>query len=381
MIAPFPRRSIWLLPLTVSLLLLPGCRNRPPTAPPPVPVMTALAEIRPERLSLGLVGSVEPIESATVRAQVGGVIERVAFREGEEVRAGQLLFQIDPRPFQAALDATQAQLARDRAQAANAASQAKRYGDLVAKDFVTREQYDQVRTQAEMLAATVQVDEAAVRQARLNLGYASVTAPIGGRTGAVLVKRGNVVRAGEAALVVINQLSPIRVKLSIPGDQLPRVQHYAALAPLRVRLSVPRDTPAPSQGSLEEWGRITFLDNQVDPGTGTVTLKAEFANERGVLWPGQFVQTELVLTVEPNAVTVPAAAVVTGQEGTFVYVVGADRRVQKRTVRANRTQDGRAILEQGVIAGETVITDGQMRLKPGTEVAPSTVSPPPGSSR
>lgn len=358
--------------LLAGLLSIPGCQAPRKLTAPPVPVTVAQASMKPARVSLSSVGTVEPIESVAVRPQVGGVIVRVAFTEGEEVSAGQLLFQIDPRPFQAALDAAQAQLARDRAQAANAAIQAKRYADLAGKDYVTHEQYDAMRTQAEMLAATVKVDEAAVRQAKLDLDFASVTAPIGGRSGALLAKRGNVVKAGDLPLVVINQLRPIRVSFAVPGDQLPRIQRYAAQTPLAVRMKANQD------GSADLWGRLTFLDNAVDPGTGTVTLKAEFANEQGTLWPGEFVNVELVLTIERNALTVPSGAVVTGQDGTYVYVVGGDRRAQKRPVTVNRTLDGTAVIERGLHSGETVVTDGQMRLVPGAEVTFKTA---PGSSR
>lgn len=340
-----------------------ACGGAKKSARPPVPVVAAAASERAVPLTLGAVGTVEPIESVAVKAQVGGVITRVGFREGDEVRAGQLLFQIDPRPLAAALAAAEAQLARNRAEAENARVQAERYDRLVARDFVTREQRDEAATRAAALAAAVRADEAAVEQARLNLAYASVTAPIAGRTGSILVKMGNVVRANEAELVVINQLRPIRVAFAVAGERLPAIRRHSAAGELPVRVQPSRAGDEPSLA-----GRLTFVDNAVAPGTGTVTLKAEFANDEGRLWPGQFVDVELELAVEPSALTVPAGAVVTGQEGPFVFVIGGDGKVAKRPVQVARTVDGLTVIAAGLSAGERVVTDGQLRLQPGDAV-------------
>jgi multidrug efflux system membrane fusion protein len=350
--------------LLVATVLLTGCSGRKSASPAPVPVTVGRVVVQPEPLSLNAVGTVEPIETASVKAQVGGVITKVSFSEGQNVRAGQLLFQIDPRPFEVALDAATAELGKDKSQAENAEIQAKRYADLVKKDYVTQEQYDAARTQAEMLKSTVQVDEAAVEQAKLNLGYASIAAPISGRTGSLLVKRGNVVKANDAVLVVINQMRPIRVSFAIPENQLPLVRKYASRGKLEVHVKTSSDS-----SRSEFKGRLVFIDNEVDPGTGTVTLKADFSNEGGSLVPGQFVDTELVLTIEPAALTVPAGAVVTGQEGTFAFVVRPDKKVEKRPVRVNRTLNNTVVVDEGLKPGETVVTDGQMRLVPGATVA------------
>jgi multidrug efflux system membrane fusion protein len=349
--------------LAFALLFGGGCAGKKTAPIPPVPVTVAQALVQREPLSLNAIGFVEPIETVSVKAQVGGVINRVSFLEGQDVRAGQILFQIDPRPFQVALDAALAQLARDKSQAANAQIQAKRYADLVKKDYVTQEQYDSVRTQAEMLRSTVRVDEAAVAQARLNLDYATIKAPISGRTGSLLVKRGNVVRANDATLVIINQINPIRVSFSIPGDQLPQVQKYAARGKLEVHVQTSRNG-----SSSEVKGYLTFLDNTVDSQTGTVTLKAECPNQANSLWPGQFVDTELVLSIEAAVLTVPVGAVVTGQDGTFVFIVGPNKTVRKQTVKINRTLDSIMVIDMGLKAGDTVVTDGQMRLLPGAAV-------------
>jgi membrane fusion protein, multidrug efflux system len=346
--------------LAAAIVCLSGCGGGRKPQRPAVPVKTAQAAAKPEPLSFRAVGTVEPVETAAVRPQVGGVITRVAFSEGQDVRQGQILFQIDPRPFEAALDAARAQCSRDSASAANAAVQAGRYADLAKKDYVSAEQYDAVRTQAEMLRSTVLLDRAASEQAELNLAYATVRAPISGRTGALLVKKGNVVKANDPALVVVHQMRPIRVAFAIPERQLPDVRRYAALAPLTVRVRT-------TAGAAVE-GRLLFMDNEVDAATGTVTLKAEFPNGDLALWPGQFVDAELVLTVETAALTVPDAAVVTGQEGTFVYVVTPEGRAEKRTVRVDRSLDDTAVIAEGLKDGETVVTDGQMRLLPGAPV-------------
>lgn len=343
-------------------VLFVACSGKKAMTLPPVPVLVGQASVQPVPLSLQAVGSVEPIESVAVKAQVGGVLLQVNFSEGKDVRAGQMLFQIDPRPFQVALEAAGAQLAKDRAQLHNAEIQAKRYGDLIEKDYVTQEQFDAIRTQTEMLKSAVEVDQAAVAQAKLNLSWASITAPISGRAGSLLVKRGNVIKANDVALVVINQLQPIRVSFAIPGTQLALVQKYAAQGSLQVRVHPARNDSATVAGKL------SFLDNAVDAGTGTVTMKAEFRNEDAALWPGQFVDTELELTVQNDALTVPASAVVTGQAGSFIYLVTPQKTVEKANVIVNRTVDNITVIDKGIKAGDTVVIDGQMRLVPGARI-------------
>jgi multidrug efflux system membrane fusion protein len=363
----FERNGLFLRSLVLGILLIAilitGCAKKKTFSMPPVPVAVGRVVVQAQPLSLNAVGSVEPVETVSVKAQVGGVITRVDFSEGQDVRAGQLLFQIDPRPFQAALDATMAQLSKDRAQAENADVEAKRYADLVQKDYVTQEQYDAARTQAEVFKSAIKVDEATVEQAKLNMEYASIKAPISGRAGSLLVKKGNVVRANEATLVVINQMHPIRVSFTVPENQLPIVQKFAAVHPLEVHVKTSR-----TDDRAEAKGRMRFLDNAVDPNTGTVMLKAEFPNSDNSLWPGQFVDVELILTMETNALTVPGGAIVTGQDGTFVFVVGSDKKVEKRPVQVNRTLDDTAVIDGGLKAGEIVVTDGQMRLVPGARV-------------
>lgn len=331
--------------------------------PAAAPVVTGVVRVQPVPVLVAAVGNVEPIESVAVRPQVGGVITDVAFTEGQDVRAGQALFRLDARPLQAALDAARAQLARDRAQAANAVAQAERYQRLVEKDYVTREQADAARTQADVFAAAVQADEAAVEQAKLNLAYATIASPVAGRAGAALVRKGNVVAAGGGPLVVVNQLAPIRVAFALPGSRLPEVRRHQAAGPLAVRAR-----PSGAQGGETAEGRLVFVDNAVSPTAGTVAMKAEFANADQALWPGQFVDIEVELTVEPAALTVPAAAVVTGQAGMFVFVVDSEGKAQRRPVTVLRTVGGLSVVEGELSDGQAVIVDGQIRVVPGGSV-------------
>lgn len=356
-------RSRVLLVAALVLALPAVGAKKEPRAPAPVPVLAATATPRTMAQTVGAVGTVEPIESVAVRPQVTGVITDVGFREGQDVRAGQVLFQIDPRPLQAALAAAEAQLARDRAQAENARVQADRYARLVDQGFVTQEQAEDARTSAASFEAAARADEAAVEQARLNLAYASVKAPIAGRTGRLLITRGNVARANDAALVVINQLRPIRVSFTVPGSRLDDVRRRQAQGALEVRVRPSRAAEEPPL-----LGELSFVDNAVDAGTGTVVLKAEFPNEDDRLWPGQFVDVELVLAVDADALTVPAGAVVTSQEGPFVYVVGAEKKVEKRLVEVGHTAGGFTVIARGIAGGETVVVDGQLRLVPGATV-------------
>jgi multidrug efflux system membrane fusion protein len=274
-----------------------------------------------------------------------------------------VLFRIDPRPFQAALDQALAKLASDQAQAQNAQRDAERYRTLVQKDYVTKSQADQAEAAAAAQAATVKADQAAVENARLNLAYTTVRAPIAGRTGSVLVRKGNVAQTGNATpLVVINQIHPILVRFSIPQSQLPTLQQYAAHGQLPVRVK-----PAEGNGSTVT-GTLSFIDNSVDSATGTVVLKATFPNADNTLWPGQFVAVTLQLFMQHDAVTVPSQAVLTGQQGTYVFTVNKDGTTKQQPVVVNRTLDTTVVIERGLSPGETVIIDGQSRLSPGAKV-------------
>jgi multidrug efflux system membrane fusion protein len=352
---------IAVLPLVLALLLH-GCSAKPKPRSGRVPVRVAVAAEMPMPFQLTSVGTVEAIQSANVAAQVGGVITRVAFREGDHVRAGQVLFRLDARPFRAALDQAVAVLERDRARAATARAEAQRSQRLYEENVLSQAEWDQRRTEAEALAATVRADEASVRTARLNLEFASIRAPISGQTGRLLAREGDYVRAGaNETLVTIIQPRPIRVRFTVPDRDVPQVLRYRAENP-RVLVQPAGGGAAPSEGKL------VFVDQSVDASTGTLLLKGEFANADGRLVPGQFVDVRLVLFVAPRALVIPSAAVSTGQEGPYVYLVRPDSTVVPRPVAIERTQDDAAIVASGLSAGDRVVTDGQLRLSPGAKV-------------
>jgi multidrug efflux system membrane fusion protein len=355
-----------------------------------VPVAVAAVEQKAMPVQVQAIGTVEPLSQVTVRAQVGGELMRVHIKEGQDVRKGELLFTIDPRTAEAALAQAQANLAKDRvqvqqaratlardqAQARNADVQAKRYAELLKKDLVSREQHDQIQTTAESMAATVRADEEAIRSAeqlvradqatvdnaKVQLGYTVIRSPLDGRTGSLGLNAGNVVRANDSALIVINQIQPIYVSFTVPQQQLPAIKRYAAEGTLQVQV-LPSGDPRPVTGS------VTFIDNTVDPTTGTIRLKATFANEEKRLWPGQFVNVTLTLTTDPAAIVIPAQAVQSGQQGSqYVFVVKEDSTVDNRRIAVERTQGNETVVAKGLAPGEKVVTDGQPRLTPGAKV-------------
>jgi multidrug efflux system membrane fusion protein len=329
-----------------------------------VPVATALVAEKPIPLELNVIGSVEAFSTVAVRAQITGALTSVNFKEGDDVRKGQALFTLDRRPLEAALEQARANLQRDTAQAANAKAQAQRYQDLAARGIATKEQVDTTTTAAAALEATLGADRAAVENATVQLQYATIAAPISGRTGALMVNEGNLVRGNDATpLVVINQVTPIYVSFGIPEARLPELKRYMAQGSVRVEALAPTDTGAPSVG------RITFVDNTVDPTTGTIRIKGTFPNETRHLWPGQFVNVSVTLMTDPRAVVVPTAAVQTGQQGQYVFVVKPDQTVELRTITVARTMANETVIQQGLKAGETVVTDGQLRLTPGSRIS------------
>jgi len=342
-----------------------------PSAPPQqrVPVTVGTAERRDVPFELAATGTVEPLQTVAVQPQIGGPIVRIAFREGQDVQKGQVLFQIDPRPYQAALAQAEALLSRDRAQSANAEQEASRYAELAKREYVTAQQYDQARTVSAAAAATLAGSEAEVEEARLNLQYATIRAPISGRTGSLRVREGNLVRAADAtALVTINQIRPILVRFAVPAAHLALIQRY------RGDQLVVRAEPVGGGASTE--GELTFVDNAVDTTTGTILLKGTFPNTDGVLWPGEFVNVRLQLYVERNALVVPATAVVTGQQGSFVFVIGADSAAATKPVKLGRTAGDVTIVDAELTPGERVVTDGQLRLQQGSKIQIKTAAQP-----
>jgi multidrug efflux system membrane fusion protein len=342
-----------------------GCSKKDPTTRQlEVPVTVAVARRVPAPYALTANGVVEPLQTARVTAQVSGIVTGVEFQEGQDVKQGQVLFRIDPRPYAAALAQAEATLARDQAQAAGARRDAERYQELAKQDYVTKSQAEGQATTAAALASTVAADRAAIEKARFDLQNTVVRAPISGRTGTLLVRRGNVVQPGATQpLVVINQIAPALVRFTVPAASFPDVQRFRRRGPLTVRVSSgdAADTANVATGTL------TFIDNAVDSATGTVLLKGEFPNRDGQLWPGEFVNTTLVLDVQP-ALVIPAKAVQTGQQGTYVFVVQQDRTAASRPIAVGRTVGDAVVVQSGLQEGERVVADGQARLAAGAKV-------------
>ena len=341
-----------------------GCSNekskKPVSAPLPVTISTAIQKTVP--VQLRAIGNVQAYSTVTVKSKVGGELVGVHFTEGQYVKKGDLLFTIDPRPYEAALKQAEANLQRDLAKAKSALEDARRYESLIQRQVVSPQQYEKVRSDADALEATVLADRAALENARIQLDYCSIRSPINGRTGSLIIKQGNIIKADDINLVIINQITPIDVAFSIPEQFLSEIKKYMALGKLQVEALVPMNEEKPEKGV------ITFIDNAVDSNTGTIRLKGTFANRERKLWPGQFVNVVLTLTTEPNAIVVPSQAIQTGQEGQYVFVVKQDLTVESRPVVAGRTIDTETVIQKGLHVDEKVVTDGQLRLYPGAKV-------------
>src|SRR5918992_702095 len=331
--------------------------------PPPVQVTVATVQQQSVPMSLRAIGNVEAYSTVGVKARVDGQIVEVNFREGQPVKKGEVLFRIDPRPYEAALRQAEANALRDRAARDQASSQEKRYQELLQKNFISKEAYAQIRTNAATAEATAKASQAALENARLNLEYCTIRSTLDGYVGRVLLQAGNLVRANDPnPLVVINQVRPIYVNFGIPEQHLPEVRKHMAGGPLAADVQPPdAQQPAPR-------GTLIFVDNAVDPSTGTIRLRAQFENADAALWPGQFVNVSLRLYEQPDALVVPATAVQTGPEGQYVYVVGEDLIADVRRVTVHRTDGERAIIAKGLARGERVVTRGQLRLGPKTRV-------------
>jgi multidrug efflux system membrane fusion protein len=356
-----------------------------------VPVTVAKASTRDVPVEVQVIGNVEAYSTITVKALVGGQLTNVYFKEGDFVRKGEKLFDIDRRPLEAAYNQAVANIARDQASllqaqanmardAANAKyqdSQAKRYGELFTAGVISKDQAEQLRAGADASAQAVNADQAAIASASANIGasqataenakvqlsYTTIYSPIDGRTGNLTVKQGNVVTANNMDMITINQVEPIYVTFSVPEAQLPAIKKYMAMGSLSVR-SRPQDADTAD----EERGALTFVDNTVDITTGTIKLKGTFPNTDHRLWPGQFVRVTLLLTTQANAVVVPNQAIQTGQTGAFIYVVKEDKTVETRPVVAGARVGQDMVVNEGISAGETVVIEGQLRLAPGSKV-------------
>lgn len=392
------RRRLAALALSVSVLASSGCSRgegdqarAKGTRPPAVPVTAARVEVRDVPVQIQGIGNVQALATVSVYSLLSGQIFQVHFKEGQDVKAGQLLFSIDPRPFEAALQQAQAtmaqhqaavsqaeaNLARDQAQADNAAVEEERYKKLVQGGLIAREQYDQIMTAHKSATATVDADRAAVanakalvqadaamvENAKVQLSYTAIRAPIEGRTGNLLIHQGNVVKANDIGnpLVVINRIHPIYVSFAVPERFLDQIKIARAAGPLTVEAT-------PQGQSVTARGTLTFVNNTVDTTTGTIQLKATFGNDDNALWPGQFAIVTLTVRTEPGALVVPSQAIQVGQQGQYVFVVKQDSTVESRPVVVAFANGPITVLRQGLRAGEHVVTDGQMRLVPGARV-------------
>src|ERR1700730_12904804 len=349
----------------VALSAIAACSKKDPPRQPPAPVSVTPAKRASIPYVVNANGVAEPMQTVAVESQVNGILNRVTFAEGQPVQAGQVLFEIDSRPYVAVLDQARAQLARDVAMAASAQKDAARYAARVKEGYVTGSQADQAEANAASAAATVEADRANVQKAALDVANTTIRAPISGRTGSLLVRQGNLVKANSnPPLVVINQIQPILVRFSVAQSQFPDIQrYYRGGNALQVRAP-------PSEGSgVPLSGTLAFVDNNVDSTSGTVLLKARFSNPEGTMWPGQYMNVALQLYVDPNALTLPAPAVMTGQQGTYVYTIDTAGTARQRPVQVARTVDSVAVIASGLKDGERVVVDGQSRLIPGSKVA------------
>ncbi len=327
-----------------------------------VPVLAADVVRKDVPLIVKAIGSVHPPASVTIKPQVGGQIAELHFKEGQELKKGDRLFTIDKRPYEVALQQAQASLDLALAQAANAEDQSARYKTLSKTGAVAAEQFDQIKTNLRTTAAAVKSAEAVVRNAQLQVEYCDIRSPLEGRAGKYLVDAGNVVQANQSDLVVINQIDPIEVTFAVAERYLGEIRRYAAEGELKV-VAVPDGKELrPVEGQL------VFVDNSVKSATGTIGLKARFANNPKVLWPGQFVDVELWLTTDRDVVVAPTAAVQTGQTGQFVYIIQADQTVEARIVVLARATEDDAVIREGLKGGEKIVLDGHSRLGPGARV-------------
>jgi len=330
---------------------------------PAVPVTTASVVQKAMPIEITVIGSAEPYSTVAIRSQITGQLTAVNFKEGDIVQKGQILFELDRRPLEAALEQSQANLQRDMAQAANAEVQATRFQQLVDRGISPREQADTAKTSVVALNATVEADRAALENAKIQLQYATIAAPLTGRTGALMVHQGNLVRANDLTpLVTINEVAPISVAFSIPEARLTELRRYMSRGSLIVAAT-------PQGSDVSSNGRITFIDNSVDQNTGTIRVKGTFPNQDGRLWPGQFVNVVVTLTTDRAAIVVPSVAVQAGQQGSYVFAVKQDQTVEMRPVTVSRIRGTDSVIESGVTPGETVVTDGHLRLVPGGRIS------------
>ncbi|OGW54539.1 MAG: efflux transporter periplasmic adaptor subunit [Nitrospirae bacterium RBG_13_43_8] len=357
----------FILPIFLCLLLtsfFPACSKT--TGPPKMQAIPVTADTVVQKavpVQVRAIGNVEAYSTVAVKSQIGGQLVRVHFKEGQDVHKGDLLFTIDPRPYEAALKQAEANLAKDTAQLKNARADLLRYEELIKHDYVTKQEYDQIQANAAAMEATVNADKAVVENARLQLKYCFIYSPINGRTGHLQSDEGNLIKENaDNPMVVINQIQPIYVSFSLPEEYLAEIKKYISSGKVKVEVFTTKGKDHPEEGTL------TFIDNAVDISTGMIRLKATFSNKEKSLWPGQFLDVAMTLTTEPNAIIAPSQALQTGQTGQYVFVIKNDLSVEARPVLISRTIDGKAVVEKGLQPGEKVVTDGQLQLVPGAKV-------------
>src|SRR6202158_1119202 len=341
-----------------------GCAKQQ-AAPQPraaIPVVVGTVKQKAMPVEVVAVGNVEAYSTVSIKAQVPGQLLDVHFKEGDFVRKGQLLVTLDPRPYEAALAQAKAALARDKATAVNNRLQAERYSKLLKEGIVPPSQVESVTSAADASDAGLIADEASIKTAQLNLEYCTIYSPIDGRTGALMLKPGNLVKVADVPIVVINQVNPIFVNFGVPQQFWPDIKKYMAQGTLRVKATVPKES------GTAEGGAVAFVDNAIDPTTGNIHLRAAFTNSQNRLWPGLYVNIVLTLSEQAGATVVPTQAVLEGNMGSFVYVVRSDKKAEPRTIVRGRTVGGETVIVKGLQLGETIVTDGQARLEPNARV-------------
>ena len=368
-------RSSLLFSSLTAVLFLSGCTKKEQAQAagggrPPAPVVVASVEQRDIPVQISAIGNVEAYQTVQIRSQVNGQIQKVLFREGEDVRQGQELFQLDKRPFQADLEKAIGQMKHDQAQSENSRIQAERYSGLEQQGIVSHEQAEQIRAQSKADASAVEADKAAVDAARVQLQYTDIAAPIDARAGVLMINLGNLVKANDTPfLVQLNQVTPIYVTFSVPEAHLDQIRRYFASGQLKVQ-AYPK-----GQSATPALGRLSFIDNGVDTTTGTFKLKATFQNKDRRLWPGEFVDVALELSTQENAIVVPTKAIQTGQQGEYVYVVRTDSTAESRPVKTAGVYQNVTLVSDGLSAGERVIVNGQLRVAPNTKVVVQSTLP------
>jgi membrane fusion protein, multidrug efflux system len=353
-------------------LLATGCAKNNDARPPQagIPVKTGLATQKDVPINVSSIGTVKAYSVVSITSHVDGQITHINVKEGQTVKKGEVLLNIDDRPYKTALESAKANLAKDRIQLEKAKKDAERYAELFKKDYVTKDQVEQTQTNMDALEAAIKGDEAVVQNAQLNLSYCIVTSPITGRAGSILVNEGNLIKGNDNSrpLMVINQIQPVFVEFSVPEQQLMNIQKQSKdiASPLEVQCYRPEKPDDIKKGQL------SFIDNSIDSTTGTINLKALFENSDNSLWPGLFVNVVMLLDVQKDAIVVPTAAVQTGQKGDYIYVVKNDSTVDYRDVITGSSTDSFTVVEKGVSTGETVVTDGQLKLAPGSKITVKT---------